>query len=195
LTNKIRCAKIENMSFVQILIIITVLTVAYFWLTYNSLVTLKERIKEALSTIDVQLKRRFDLIPNLIETVKGYAKHEKSVFEEVTKARSQLLSAKTPKEKADANNALGETLKSLFAVAEGYPELKASQNFLSLQGELTDTENKIAYSRQFYNSNVLDYNTKIKSFPALLFSGYFGFKEEEFFQAEGEEKTPIKVQF
>ncbi|OGH10372.1 MAG: hypothetical protein A2857_07110 [Candidatus Levybacteria bacterium RIFCSPHIGHO2_01_FULL_36_15] len=183
------------MSFVQILIIITVLTVAYFWLTYNSLVTLKERIKEALSTIDVQLKRRFDLIPNLIETVKGYAKHEKSVFEEVTKARSQLLSAKTPKEKADANNALGETLKSLFAVAEGYPELKASQNFLSLQGELTDTENKIAYSRQFYNSNVLDYNTKIKSFPALLFSGYFGFKEEEFFQAEGEEKTPIKVQF
>ncbi len=183
------------MNISLILIILVILLTGYIWLTYNTLVTLSQRIKEALSTIDVQLKRRYDLIPNLIETVKGYAKHEKGVFEEVTKARTALMSAKTLPEKADANNMLAGALKSLFAVAENYPNLKASENFMNLQEELTDTENKIAYARQFFNSNVLDYNTKIKSFPALLFATQFGFKEQEFFQGKDEEKEPIKVKF
>lgn len=167
----------------------------YSWLTYNSLITLRERIKEALSSIDVQLKRRYDLIPNLLETVKGYAKHEKGVFEEVTKARASLMSAKTPGEKAEADNILTGALKSLFAVAENYPTLRASENFSKLQEELSDTENKIAYSRQFYNSNVLDYNTKIKSFPVLIFAGTLGFKQEEFFESKEEDRQPVKVQF
>lgn len=169
--------------------------VLYLWLTYNSLVVLRERIKEALSSIDVQLKRRYDLIPNLIETVKGYAKHEKTIFENVTKARASMMEAKTPKEKAEANNMLTDTIKSLFAVAENYPNLKANENFLNLQEELTDTENKISYSRQFYNSNVLEYNTKIKMFPANMIAGQLGFKADEFFEAAGEEKKTVKVNF
>ena len=178
-----------------IIIGIIVLTVLYVWFTYNSLVVLRERIKEALSSIDVQLKRRYDLIPNLVETVKGYAKHEKSVFEEVTKARTSLMSATTPGEKAKANNMLSDTLKSLFAVAENYPNLKASENFLQLQEGLSDTENKISYSRQFYNSNVLEYNSKIKIFPAVLIANQFGFTSEEFFETEEAEKKPVKVSF
>lgn len=189
---------IVAMNFVNPITIITaiiIIILIYTWLTYNNLVTLRERIREALSSIDVQLKRRTDLIPNLVETVKGYAKHEKTVFEEVTKARTSLMSAGSPKEKAQANNMLEGTLKSLFAVAENYPDLKASQNFLELQEQLSDTENKISYSRQFYNSTVLDYNTKIKSFPAVFFASQFGFKEAEFFEAEEGDKAPIKVQF
>ena len=171
------------------LIIFVVLAGAlYLWLTYNSLVVLRERIKEALSSIDVQLKRRADLIPNLVETVKGYEKHEKEVFENVTKARSALVGAGSLKEKAQAENMLTGALKSLFAVAEAYPELKASDNFKELQEELTDTENKISYSRQFYNSNVLEYNSKIKTFPASIIATRFNFKEEEFFEANEEEK-------
>ncbi|MCL4382627.1 LemA family protein, partial [Patescibacteria group bacterium] len=133
--------------------------------------------------------------PNLVETVKGYATHEKSVFENVTEARSALMGAKTPKEKAEANNQLSAALKSLFAVAEAYPDLKASQNFADLQQQLGDTEDKIAYSRQFYNTNVLDYNVKIKVFPNVLLAGPLGFREVEFFKAAAEEKEEIKVKF
>lgn len=177
------------------IVVILLVLVAFIWLTYNQLVTLKERIKEALSSIDVQLKRRIDLIPNLIETVKGYAKHEKQLLENVTNARSALMGAKSPEQKAEANNMLTDTLKSLFAVAEAYPDLKASANFSKLQDELTDTEDKIAYSRQFYNSNVLSYNTKIKMFPSNLIAGQFNFKEEQFFEAEPAAKDPVKVSF
>ncbi len=175
--------------------IIILILAAFIWLTYNQLVTLKERITEALSSIDIQLKRRSDLIPNLVETVKGYAKHEKQLLENVTNARSELMGAKTPEQKARANNMVTDTLKSLFAVAEGYPDLKASANFLKLQEELSDTEDKISYSRQFYNSNVLSYNTKIKMFPSNFIAGQFNFKEQEFFEAEPAAKDPIKVSF
>ncbi|MCX7881348.1 MAG: LemA family protein [Patescibacteria group bacterium] len=163
--------------------------------TYNSLVVLKTRIKEALSGIDVQLKRRIDLIPNLVETVKAYAKHEKTVFTEVTKARSNLLKAETIKEKAEANNMLTSTLKSLFAVAEAYPQLQANESFRELQRQLEDTEDKIAYSRQFYNSNVLEYNTKVKMFPSNLVANLFGFSEVDFFEIEEKEKKNVKVNF
>ena len=168
---------------------------AYIWLSYNTLVTLRERIKEALSGIDVQLKRRTDLIPNLVETVKGYAKHEKEVFENVTKARASLLKAQGPAQKAKATDQLSGALKTLFAVAEAYPTLQASDNFKELQEELSDTENKISYSRQFYNSNVLAYNTKIKMFPSSLIANYFKFNETEFFETEESEKQPVKVSF
>ncbi|HEX7456061.1 MAG TPA: LemA family protein [Candidatus Nanoarchaeia archaeon] len=162
---------------------------------YNGLITARNRVKESWSGIDVQLKRRSDLIPNLIETVKGYAKHERAVFENVTKARSALLGADTAKAAAEADNMLTGALKSLFAVAENYPELKASENFKELQKELSDTETKIAASRQFYNSNVLDYNNKLQVFPNVLIANTFGFKPEEFFEAEEEAKTPVKVKF
>lgn len=167
----------------------------YAWVVYNGLVTAKVRIEEALSHIDVQLKRRTDLIPNLVESVKGYLKHEKGVLEEVTKARTGLMSANSAHEKAQANNMLSNTLKSLFAVAEGYPDLKASQNFLNLQEELSDTENKIAYSRQFYNTSVLDFNTKIKTFPSMFFANLFKFTPAEFFEADEKDKKPVAVKF
>jgi LemA protein len=178
-----------------IIIAVVVLILLYFGITYNILVTTKVRISEALSQIDVQLKRRTDLIPNIVETVKGYAKHEKDVLENVTKARASLMQADGPKEKAQANDFLSGTLKSLFAVAENYPDLKASQNFLALQEELSDTENKIAYSRQFYNSNVMDYNTKIQVFPGLMVANMFHFTQAEFFQTDEKDKEPVKVQF
>lgn len=183
-----------QLSFGVILFVLLAL-VAYIWLSYNSLITLRERIKEALSGIDVQLKRRTDLIPNLVETVKGYAKHEKEVFENVTKARTSLLKAEGPAEKAKATDQLSGALKTLFAVAEAYPTLQASDNFRQLQEELSDTENKISYSRQFYNSNVLAYNTKIKMFPSSLIANYFKFTETEFFETEESEKQPVKVSF
>ena len=172
-----------------------VLIVIFVWGLYNSLVNLKMKVDEAWSGIDVQLKRRVDLIPNLVETAKGYAKHEKGVFEEVTKARSQLLSATGPVDKAAANNQLSSALKSLFAVAENYPVLRASENFKDLQLQLTDTEDKIAYSRQFYNANVLDFNTKIKIFPNVILAGMFGFKAVDFFKASDEERKEVKVSF
>ncbi len=178
-----------------ILIGAVVLFVLYLVGTYNGLVVLKTRIQEALSGIDVQLKRRADLIPNLVETVKGYAKHEKSVFENVTKARSALMSAGSLKEKADANNMLTGALKSLFAVAEAYPELKASENFQDLQRQLEDTEDKVAYSRQFYNSNVLDFNAKVQMFPTNIIANMFAFKQFEFFAATEEEKKKVDVKF
>ncbi len=180
---------------ITILFVAVSILLLYSWLLYNSLITARMRVSEALSHIDVQLKRRTDLIPNLVETVKGYAKHERELFEKVTKARANLMSAGTTHEKAEANNMLTETLKSLFAVAESYPDLKASQNFLSVQEELSDTENKIAYSRQFYNKNVLDYNTKLTTFPSMIFGNLFRFKEAEFFEADEEDKKPVKVNF
>lgn len=174
---------------------ILVLLIVYLVAGYNGFVVLKTRILEALSGIDVQLKRRADLIPNVVETVKGYAKHEKTVFNDVTKARSALMGAKSLKEKAQADNMLTGALKSLFAVAEAYPELKASSNFQELQRQLEDTEDKVAYSRQFYNSNVLDFNTKVQMFPSNLIASVFNFKAFEFFEAEEEAKKSVKVKF
>lgn len=183
------------MSTPLIIILIVVALVVFVWMLYNALVTAKMRVKEAFSQIDIQLKRRTDLIPNLIETVKGYAKHEKGVFEEVTKARSALIGAKSVEKKAEANNMLTDALKSVFAVAEAYPNLRATENFKQLQDELSDTENKIAYSRQFYNSNVLDYNTKIAVFPNMLIANMFKFTPEQFFAANDEERKNVKVSF
>ena len=162
---------------------------------YNGFVILRTRIQEALSGIDVQLKRRADLIPNLVETVKGYAKHEKEVFENVTKARASMMTAGSLQEKADANNQMSGALKSLFAVAEAYPELKANTNFQDLQRQLEDTEDKVSFSRQFYNSNVLEYNTKIQQVPSNFIANMFSFKPVYFFAATEEEKKKIDVKF
>src|SRR3989344_3681327 len=178
-------------------IVIGVLVLIGGWLlmTYNSFVTLRNRVKEAWSQIDVQLKRRSSLIPNLVEAVKGYVKHEKEVLENVTKARSALMGAGSLREKAAANDMLTGALKSLFAVAEAYPDLKASENFKELQQELSDTETKVAASRQFYNTNVLDLNNSIEQFPSSVIAGMFGFKKEEFFKASEEEKKEVEVKF
>ena len=167
------------------------------WLlfTYNGLVTLRNRVREAWSQIDVQLKRRASLIPNLIETVKGYAKHEKELLENVTKARAAMVGATSPHEKAAANDVLTGALKSLFAVAEDYPDLKASENFKQLQEELSDTETKVAASRQFYNTNVLDLNNSLEQFPSAMVGQWFGFKKEDFFKTSEEEKKDIEVKF
>lgn len=178
-----------------IYIAIIAVIAALVWILYNSIIVAKLRVSEALSQIDVQLKRRTDLIPNLVETVKGYEKHEKEVFEKVAEQRQNLVSAKGPAEKAKANNQLTETLKSILAIAENYPDLKASQNFMELQEEISDTENKIAYARQFYNSTVLDYNTKLKVFPNVIFAKLFNFSDAEFFGAADNEKQPVKVKF
>lgn len=178
---------------------ILAVVVIFVWVTYNGLVTLKIRVEEAWSDITVQLKRRADLIPNLVNTVKGYAKHESGVFEEVTRARSEVLSAKTPKEAAKADNMLEDALKSIFAVAEAYPDLKASQNFSELQAELVDTEDKIQGSRRFYNAGVRDFNTKIQLFPNSVVAGMFSFKEREFYDVDESEREtvekPVDVNF
>ena len=187
--------KMNTMNTFLVILIIFGALALFVILTYNILVVLKNRIKEAASSIDVQLKRRADLIPNLVETVKGYAKHEKGVFENVAKARSALLSAKSMHEKAQADNMLTATLKSLFAVAEAYPQLKADKNFAELQRQLEDTEDKIAYARQFYNATVLEYNNKIQTFPTNILANFFGFKEEEFFEAEEGEREKVEVKF
>ncbi len=183
----------------MVLIILIVLAgVALFGVaTYNRLVTLKNRTDESWSDIDVQLKRRYDLIPNLVNTVKGYAAHESGVFEKVTEARTKAMSADgAPHDRIEAENALSGTLKSLFAVAESYPDLKANQNFLELQQELSDTENKIQSARRFYNANVRDFNTQIESFPANLLAPTFGFSVREFFELEEEAaKNPVEVAF
>ncbi|GAH32510.1 unnamed protein product [marine sediment metagenome] len=183
------------MSLSLIILFIIGIVLLYLGVIYNLLVTARIRVSEALSQIDVQLKRRTDLIPNLVETVKGYAKHEKDVLENVTKARASLMQAGTAKEKAQANNFLSDTLKSLFAVSENYPNLKANENFLELQEELSDTENKIAYSRQFYNSNVMNYNTKLQVFPDTIIANMFHFQPADFFEANDKDKEPVKVQF
>ena len=178
-----------------ILIVIAIAIVAYIISIYNSLATLKVKIKEAWAQIDVQLKRRVDLIPNLVETVKGYAAHEKEVFENVTKARSALLNADTPQKAQQANDQLSGALKSLFAVAEAYPQLKAQDGFIQLQKELSDTEDKVAYARQFYNNVVRQYNELIVAFPGNIFANMLGFKAEEFFEASESERQAVKVAF
>lgn len=178
----------------EFLILVLVLGGWLVWL-YNHLVTMRLRVKEASSDIEVQQKRRYDLIPNLLETVKGYAKHESGVFEKVTEARSRAMGAHDPKEKAAAENMLTNTLKSLFAVSENYPDLKANTNFLELQRELADTENKIQAARRFYNTNVKDYNTSLEKFPANLIANTLGFKAEAFYDAEPETEKPVQVKF
>lgn len=178
-----------------IAIIIVVLLAGYIWSLYNSLITAKVRVKEAWSGIDVQLRRRASLIPNLVETVKGYAKHERGVFESVTKARTAVMGAKDPKAAAKADNMLTDALKSIFAVAENYPNLRSSENFKQLQEELSDTETKVAAARQFYNANVLEFNTKIKVFPNLLVANMLGFNPEVFFEAEETARKEVKVDF
>ena len=180
------------------IVILVVIVVLVLWVigAFNGLVTLKNRAKEAWADIDVQLKRRYDLIPNLVETVKGYATHEKDLFENVTKARANAMNAQGIQAKGDAENMLSGTLKSLFAVSENYPELKASQNFLALQNELTDTEDKIQAARRFYNTNVRDLNIKVESFPANLIANMFGFKQMDLFQTANEaERQPVAVKF
>lgn len=183
------------MSIIEIVLVVIFLILLYIIAMYNGLITLRNRVKEAWSDIDVQLKRRYDLIPNLVETVKGYASHEKETFDRVIAARSKAMSAQGIKEKGDAENALSGTLKSLFALSENYPDLKASVNFLELQKELTDTEDKVQAARRFYNGNVLDFNNKLEVFPTNMISGMFGFKVSEFFAAEEGEKAAPKVSF
>ncbi|MCG2694112.1 LemA family protein [Candidatus Parcubacteria bacterium] len=181
-----------------IYIILGAIAVAAIWLIalYNGLITLKNRMDEAWSDISVQLKRRYDLIPNLVQTVKAYAKHESSVFERVTQARTAAMSAKTMDEREKAENALTGTLKTLFAVAENYPDLKASQNFLQLQDELSDTENKIQAARRFFNGNARDFNIKIQKFPNNVLAGTLGFKKRDFFEVSDEkEKEAPQVKF
>ena len=176
---------------------IIVAFVLFLIFKYNGFITLRTRSQEAWADIDVQLKRRYDLIPNLVNTVKGYAAHEAGTFEKVTEARSKAMQAGTLAEKGDAENALTETLKSLFAISEAYPELKANTNFIELQRELSDTENKIMASRRFYNGNVRDFNTGVQMFPGNLIAGMFKFTTLEFFELEQDsaEKNPVEVKF
>lgn len=178
-----------------IAVVVIVLVVGLVFGIYNGLIVARNRVKESWSGIDVQLKRRTDLIPNLVETVKGYASHEKEVFQKVTEARSAMMKASGAKEAEAADNMLTGALKSLFAVAEAYPDLKASDNFKELQQELSDTETKVAASRQFYNANVLDYNTKTQTVPSNLIAGMFGFNVADFFEAEEADKKPVTVKF
>ena len=178
-----------------ILIIIVVLILIYLGLTYNSFVVLKNRVKDQWAQIDVQLKRRFDLIPNLVETVKGYASHEKDTLEAVVKARNEYLSSDTPEGKIAANNDLNKVVTKLFALAESYPELKADTSFRELQTTLTETEDKISYARQFYNDVVMKYNNKVEVFPSNIVAGLFGFKTSAYFNATEEERENVKVQF
>lgn len=191
----------ESMELLPIVLIVVVALAVivgiYFWATYNALVTLKVRVDEAWSDITVQLKRRADLIPNLIETVKGYASHERGVFEAVTKARAETLSAQGPAEASVAENHIQEALKSIFAVAEAYPQLQASQNFLQLQSELVDTENKAQAARRFFNGGVRELNTKIKVFPNNIWAKKLGFGEMDFFEVADVAaiSEPPRVQF
>lgn len=182
----------------EIWIIGGALAIALLWIigAYNGLIRLKNQVAEAWSDIDVQLKRRYDLIPNLVETVKGYATHERQAFENVTKARTAAMSATTPDAKGQAENMLTGALKTVFALAEAYPDLKANQNFAKLQDELSDTENKIQAARRFYNGNVRDFNTRLEQFPTNVFASWLGFIKREFFALDNEtEKKPVAVKF
>lgn len=183
------------MVIVLIVIAVLVLLLVAVVAIYNGLVRARNNVDNAWSQIGVQLKRRYDLIPNLVETVKGYAAHEAGVFEKVTQARSNAMQASGPQAQAQAENVLSGALKSLFAVAEAYPDLKANQNFLNLQEELTSTEDRIAYSRQYYNDSVLRYNNKIQTFPTVVIAGMFNFSRREFFETTPEDQAPVKVQF
>ena len=181
-----------------IIIVIAVLVlaiVAFVIKTYNALVKLRNSVKDQWSQIDIQLKRRFDLIPNLVETVKGYAAHEEDTLKGVIEARNQYQAAATPEASLGANAELTKCISKLFALAEAYPELKANTNFMSLQNDLSDTEDKISYARQFYSDSVLKYNNAIQVFPSNIVAGMFGFKEEKFFEAVGAERENVKVDF
>lgn len=182
-----------------IYIILGIIVLAFIWaiFLYNRFVMLKTRASEAWADIDVQLKRRYDLIPNLVETVKGYASHERETLDSVTKARTQAMNAGNAEEQARAENMLTSTLKTLFAVAENYPDLKANANFLELQRELSDTENKIQAARRFYNTNVRDLNMKVEQFPSNIIAGMFNFEKSEYFEldAESVERENVKVKF
>ncbi len=182
-----------NTSTVAMIAVAAVILFVIF--LYNSLISLRNQVRNSFAQIDVQLKRRNDLIPNLVETVKGYMKHEKGVLENVTKARAAILSAQTMGEKLKASNQLSQTLKSLFAVAESYPTLKANENFLQLQEELSGTESKIAYARQHYNDMVMTFNTKLQTFPNNIFANAFSFQKEQLFEAAEGERKSVKVQF
>ncbi|MDQ3076757.1 MAG: LemA family protein [bacterium] len=186
------------MTLIYILLAVVALIIVWFIFAYNSFVSLINRAKEAWADIDVQLKRRYDLIPNLVNTVKGYATHEREAFENVTRARAAAIGAQNVHDKAQAEGELSGTLKSLFAVAEAYPDLKANQNFMALQTELSDTENKIQAARRFYNGNVRDLNTKAESFPSNIVAKVFNFAKMEFFElSEGEAvaRNPVEVKF
>jgi len=179
-----------------ILIAVAAIIAIFFWFGYNRFVTLRNRAKEAWADINVQLRRRYDLIPNLVETVKGYASHERELFEKVTEARARAMGAQGIKEKGEAENMLAGTLKTLFAVAENYPQLRASENFQKLQDELTDTENKIQAARRFYNTNVRDLNIQIESFPSNVIANIFRFTKMDFFEIEETAaREPVKVKF
>jgi LemA protein len=180
---------------VIVIVVVVLLLLLTFWLGYNGLVKRRNQVDNAWSQIDVQLKRRHDLIPNLVETVKGYAAHERGTFEAVTAARANAINAQSPAAQAQAENVLSGALKSLFAVAEAYPDLKANQNFLNLQEELTSAEDRVAYARQFYNDSVLSYNTQIQKFPTVLLAGMFHFEKREFFDAAPEDTETPQVQF
>jgi len=187
---------ITNKKYMMWILIILGLVIVWLVFAYNGFVVLVNRTKEAWADIDVQLKRRYDLIPNLIATVKGYATHEEGVFTKVTEARAKALSAGTVAEKGQAENMLTDALKSVFAVAEAYPQLRAVESFTSLQTELSDTENKIQAARRFYNGNVRDLNTKIESFPGNVIANTFNFQKQDFFQIDNEsEKAPVEVKF
>lgn len=182
--------------FVAVLFGVFLLAVLFIILIYNRFIKLRNTVRSSWSDIDVQLKKRYDLVPNLVETVKGYASHERSVLEKVTEARSMAMKATSPSEKAKAEGLLGETLKSLFAVAEAYPDLKANANFMQLQSQLKELEDNIEYARRYYNAVVRDYNILIESFPSNLIASSFGFTREEFFELESEvERKPVKVNF
>jgi LemA protein len=178
-----------------IILVVVVLIALYAIVSYNGLVSLRNRIENAWAQIDVQLKRRYDLIPNLVETVKGYAAHERETLDAVIEARNAGMNASGPHDQAEAENQITGALKSLFALSEAYPDLKANQNFAQLQEELTGTEGRIAYARQFYNDTVYRYNTKIQSFPSNLLAGAFRFSEREYFEADDESRGPTRVQF
>ena len=178
-----------------ILIAVVAIIVLFVINTYNTLVGLRNKVKDQWAQIDVQLKRRFDLIPNLVETVKGYAKHESSTLEAVVKARNTYLSASTPEAQMKADGELTQAITKLFALSEAYPELKANENFNQLQSELTSTEDKISYARQFYNDIVMKYNNKIEMFPSNIVAGMFNFKAQAFFEVNEEERQNVKVQF
>jgi LemA protein len=178
-----------------ILIVVLVLVALYAVVSYNGLVSMRNRIENAWAQIDVQLKRRYDLIPNLVETVKGYASHERETLDAVIQARNAGMNAQGPHDQAQAENMLTGALKSLFALSEAYPDLKANQNFAQLQEELTGTEGRIAYARQFYNDTVYRYNTKVQSFPSNILANMFRFSEREYFQADDESRGPTQVSF
>ena len=178
-----------------IILVIVVLVGLYAVFSYNGLVSLRNRIENAWAQIDVQLKRRYDLIPNLVETVKGYASHERETLDAVIEARNAGMNASGPHDQAEAENQITGALKSLFALSEAYPDLKANQNFAQLQEELTGTEGRIAYARQFYNDTVYRYNTKIQSFPSNVLANAFSFSEREYFEADDESRGPTQVQF